>query len=198
MTGQAQKAQRLRFVNYVIVRRRRWRISTYSEQRTKERTNGLLYTVWGKTHANAPMFIDERFLNGERRSIATMPMLKICTPPPDMYSMNACMGSDLSGEMAKSQAFLVFRSSYEFSALALVVVTDDFPLLGILPYNVSIMMNEHSFGKNKIIFPRWSCSIWLPLGFFYRTYLGHFGKTWRRRKPAPSSTSPKRMRNGKV
>ena len=82
-----------------------------------------------------------------------MPMLKICTPPPDMYSMNACMGSDLSGEMAKSQAFLVFRSSYEFSALALVVVTDDFPLLGNLPYNVSMMMNERSFGKNNIIFP---------------------------------------------
>jgi hypothetical protein len=75
------------------------------------------------------IFIDERFLNGESRSIATMPMLKICTPPPDMYSMNACMGSDLSGEMAKSQAFLFFKSSYAAVALvfALVVVTEDFP-----------------------------------------------------------------------
>jgi hypothetical protein len=62
-----------------------------------------------------------------------MPMLKICTPPPDMYSMNACMGNDLTGEMAKSQAFLVFKSSYESTAaasvrvaalVALVVVAD--------------------------------------------------------------------------
>ena len=45
-----------------------------------------------------------------------MPMLKICTPPPDMYSMNACMGSDLSGEIAKSHAFRVFNSSYELNA----------------------------------------------------------------------------------
>jgi len=72
-----------------------------------------------------------------------MPMLKICTPPPDMYSMNACMGKDLTGEMAKSQAFLVFRSSYEFTTasaaavaglpvlviedLGLPVEDDDFP-----------------------------------------------------------------------
>jgi hypothetical protein len=66
--------------------------------------------------------MEDRFLNGESRSIATMPVLKICTPPPDMYSMNACMGSDLSGEMAKSQAFLVFKSSYELNASVLVVV----------------------------------------------------------------------------
>jgi len=45
-----------------------------------------------------------------------MPMLKICTPPPDMYNMKACIGKDLTGEIAKSQAFLVFRSSYEFTA----------------------------------------------------------------------------------
>ena len=78
--------------------------------------------------------MDDRFLNGESSSIATMPMLKICTPPPDMYSMNACMGSDLSGEIAKSQAFLVFRSSYEFSAAVVtVVVPEDLLLLGNLP-----------------------------------------------------------------
>lgn len=40
-----------------------------------------------------------------------MPMLKIWTPPPDMYSMNACMGSDFAGEMAKSQARLSFNAS---------------------------------------------------------------------------------------
>lgn len=66
-----------------------------------------------------------------------MPMLKICTPPPDMYSMNACMGSDLSGEMAKSQAFLVFKSSYELNASAFVVVVaaEVFPPVN-LPYIV--------------------------------------------------------------
>ena len=76
---------------------------------------------------NAPSFIPDRFLNGESRSMATMPMLKICTPPPDMYSMNACMGKDLTGEIAKSQAFLVFKSSYEFTA------EDDEDLLLLLP-----------------------------------------------------------------
>jgi hypothetical protein len=69
-------------------------------------------------------------LNGEIRSIATMPMLKICTPPPDMYSMKACMGKDLTGEIAKSQAFLVFKSSYEFTAApAAAVVLEDEDLL---------------------------------------------------------------------
>lgn len=75
--------------------------------------------------SNVPSFIPDRFLNGESRSIATMPMLKICTPPPDMYSMNACMGNDLTGEIAKSQAFLVFRSSYEFTAASAVVAEED-------------------------------------------------------------------------
>ena len=76
--------------------------------------------------------------------MATIPMLKICTPPPDMYSMNACMGKDLTGEMAKSQAFLVFKSSYEFTAstaaaaaavVLLVVVVEDLPTLDPFPYN---------------------------------------------------------------
>lgn len=63
-----------------------------------------------------------------------MPMLKICTPPPDMYSMNACMGKDLTGEMAKSQAFLVFKSSYEFTAafaavVLVLAVIEDLPAL---------------------------------------------------------------------
>lgn len=54
-----------------------------------------------------------------------MPMLKICTPPPDMYSMKACMGKDLTGEIAKSQAFLVFKFSYEFTAAVLVIADED-------------------------------------------------------------------------
>jgi len=84
--------------------------------------------------------MEDRFLNGESRSMATMPMLKIWTPPPDMYSMNACMGRDLTGEMAKSQALLVFKSSYESNASAAVVlvlvpavaVTEDEDLLVLL------------------------------------------------------------------
>ena len=38
-----------------------------------------------------------------------------------MYSMKACMGNDLTGEIAKSQAFLVFKSSYEFTAASVAV-----------------------------------------------------------------------------
>lgn len=86
----------------------------------------------------APVFAVDRFLKGESKSIATMPMLKICTPPPDMYSMNACIGSDLSGETANSQAFFVFRASCELSASAAdadadVVTADDLP--DPLPYD---------------------------------------------------------------
>jgi hypothetical protein len=73
----------------------------------------------------APVFAVDRFLKGESKSIATMPMLKICTPPPDMYSMNACIGSDLSGEIANSQAFFVFRASCELSASAAAVADAD-------------------------------------------------------------------------
>ena len=62
--------------------------------------------------------MDDRFLNGESKSIATIPILKICTPPPDMYSMNACIGSDLTGEMAKSHALFTFSASCESSAAA--------------------------------------------------------------------------------
>ncbi len=36
-------------------------------------------------HENdVPVFLDARFLNGLESSINTMPMLKICTPPPDI------------------------------------------------------------------------------------------------------------------
>jgi hypothetical protein len=65
-------------------------------------------------YGDVPAFMADRFLNGESKSIATMPMLKICTPPPDMYNMNACMGSDLTGEMAKSHARFCFSASCDF------------------------------------------------------------------------------------
>ena len=52
-------------------------------------------------------------MNGETSSMNTMPMLNICTPPPDMYNMNACMGSDFAGAMAKSHARFSFNDSYE-------------------------------------------------------------------------------------
>jgi hypothetical protein len=68
----------------------------------------------------------DRFLNGESKSMATMPMLKICTPPPDMYSMNACIGNDLTGEMANSHAFFFFSASCELSASAAAADDDDF------------------------------------------------------------------------
>ena len=50
-------------------------------------------------------------MNGLRSSMKTMPMLNIWTPPPDMYSMNACIGRDFAGEMARSQARLSFKVS---------------------------------------------------------------------------------------
>jgi hypothetical protein len=77
--------------------------------------------------------MDDRFLNGESKSIATIPMLKICTPPPDMYNMNACMGSDLTGEMAKSHARFCFSASCESSAAAAASAAED--LLSVLVYN---------------------------------------------------------------
>jgi hypothetical protein len=73
------------------------------------------------------------FLNGESKSMATMPMLKIWTPPPDMYNMNACMGSDLTGEMAKSHARFCFSASWESrAAVVVVVVAAEEDLLGAL------------------------------------------------------------------
>lgn len=56
--------------------------------------------------------------------------------------MNACMGKDLTGEMAKSQAFLVFKSSYEFTASTAAAVLDDIedlPALDPFPYNKNII-----------------------------------------------------------
>jgi len=38
--------------------------------------------------------------------------------------MKACIGKDLTGEIAKSQAFLVFKSSYEFNTTASVASAD--------------------------------------------------------------------------
>ena len=54
--------------------------------------------------------------------------------------MNACMGNDLTGEMAKSQAFLVFKSSYELNASVVAAADEGLPP-GNLPYIESI---EHS------------------------------------------------------
>ena len=74
------------------------------------------------SRTDVPVFMEARFLNGLESSMKTMPMLKICTPPPDMYSMNACMGRDFAGENARSQARFVFSSSYD--AVAVAVATD--------------------------------------------------------------------------
>ena len=40
-------------------------------------------------------------------------MLKIWTPPPDMYSINACIGRAFAGAIAASQARFSFRESYD-------------------------------------------------------------------------------------
>ena len=43
-------------------------------------------------YRNASVFIPAMFLNSVRNAMRTIPMLNICTPPPDMYNMNAYMG----------------------------------------------------------------------------------------------------------
>jgi len=68
-----------------------------------------LEAVEGANCAKASL-IPAIFLNGERRSMNTIPMLNICTPLPDMYNMKACMGRDLAGPTANSQARLALIS----------------------------------------------------------------------------------------
>ena len=66
-----------------------------------------------RVKGNVLSFIPAIFLNGDSNSINTMPMLKIWTPPPDMYSMKACIGRDFAGAMAASHARFSFRASYD-------------------------------------------------------------------------------------
>jgi hypothetical protein len=49
-----------------------------------------------------------------------------------MYSMKACMGRDLPGEIARSHALFTFRAAYEFVCLG---VSDAFE--GLLVYRDS-------------------------------------------------------------
>ena len=65
------------------------------------------YAAW-----YSPVLIAAMFLNGLMRSINTIPMLKICTPPPDIYNMKACIGNDLAGLIAKSHARFSFSFAY--------------------------------------------------------------------------------------
>ena len=58
-----------------------------------------------------------------------MPMLKTCTPPPDMYSITACIGSCLTGLMARSHARLVRKASYDEGSAAAPAAPD------LLAYN---------------------------------------------------------------
>lgn len=64
-----------------------------------------------RSREDVPLLIPARFLNGLSSNMNTIPMLNICTPPPDMYSMNACIGNDFAGEMARSHARLSFMAS---------------------------------------------------------------------------------------
>ena len=73
---------------------------------------------------NMPSFIPAIFLNGDSNSINTMPMLKIWTPPPDMYSMKACIGKDFAGATATSQARFSFRASYDAAVAVGLFVFD--------------------------------------------------------------------------
>jgi len=64
--------------------------------------------VVGANGANAVLIV-AMFVNGLIRSMNTIPILKICTPPPDIYNMKACIGSDLAGPIANSHARFSFR-----------------------------------------------------------------------------------------
>ena len=62
---------------------------------------------------HVPVLIAATFLNGLNISMNTIPMLKTWTTPPAMYSMKACIGKYLAGEIARSHALFCFRASYE-------------------------------------------------------------------------------------
>ena len=71
-----------------------------------------------KIDDDAPVFIEAKFLNGVKSNMKTMPMLKTWTPPPDIYNMNACIGKDFAGEIARSQARFSFKDAYDSDAAA--------------------------------------------------------------------------------
>lgn len=100
----------------------------------------LTLAVAGANGANAA-FIPAMFLKGESRSMNTIPMLKICTPPPDMYNMNACMGRDLAGEMARSQARLSFSDAYD----------DDIAAVGAFAGALELGANENPGGGGRFL-----------------------------------------------
>lgn len=64
-------------------------------------------------------------------SMNTIPMLNICTPPPDIYNMNACMGSCFAGLVAKSHArFSLIPSNESFVLVAAIsFLPEDFCVL---------------------------------------------------------------------
>lgn len=77
--------------------------------------------------------------------------------------MNACMGKDLTGEIAKSQAFLVFKSSYEFttapaSAAAVILVfaededDEDFPAAAAAPLDAFPYNDDNKYNKIHSVF----------------------------------------------
>ena len=68
-------------------------------------------------------------------------MLKICTPPPDIYSMNACIGNDLAGEIAKSHALDTFMLSYD-------ALTEVDALVGATAF-VCVMIGINTTAKDK-------------------------------------------------
>lgn len=86
---------------------------------------GITTSESHESENDVPLLIDARFLNGLERSMNTMPMLNIWTPPPDIYSMKACIGRDLAGATAKSHARLAFNSSYDAVAVVVAVALFD-------------------------------------------------------------------------
>ena len=91
---------------------------------TKDETFITLHTEIQEL--DAPVLIPAKFLKGLDNNINTIPMLNICTPPPDMYNINACIGRLLAGEIAISHARFSFNAAYddEFSGLAFVEVLE--------------------------------------------------------------------------
>ena len=66
-----------------------------------------------------------------------MPMLKTWTPPPDMYSINACIGRAFAGAIAASQARFSFRESYDAAVAVGFLAFDWVESLVVESYDVS-------------------------------------------------------------
>ena len=109
---------------------------------------------------NVPSFIPAIFLNGDSNNINTMPMLKIWTPPPDMYSINACIGRAFAGATAASQARFSFKASYDAAVAVGFFVFDWVESLVAERYNISFTRLQLTTLSSQILEAEEDFAIW--------------------------------------